>query len=651
MKNERTNIRNIAVLAHVDAGKTTLTEALLFHAGAVKVAGSVNNQTAHTDTLEVERARGISVQAASAVLNHKGVQIRILDTPGHADFVGEVERSLRAVDGVILLVSLAQGIQAHTIALWQAVVALHIPTILVINKIDNTNYAIEDGLLAIQQTLSANAIPVMQLQNGVPADIFATANPYADLWAELGSLENPALLDDYVEGKAQEALRSLSVAYAQSCQAFPVFFTSGLKGVGISQLLDGIVRYLPAPVSTGEELCALVYRVVHEGTTRVAQVRMFGGTLSVRDTIALSPQEEALRITKIKTPFVNDNAELKEALPGDIVNLYGLHTAKAGDVLGNGATIPAGVQIAQPLLTLFVRPQTQQELPQLLGALTQLSAEDPHLNVSWFREQQALHLHATGPLQLQILSSLLQERYGLTAQMGAAGVIYKETPIKEAVGFTHYTMPKPCWAVIYFKVEPLPRGSGLVYQSAVHVNNIMPRYQSQMEDTIPRAAKQALYGWELTDCKITAVGGEHHLVHTHPLDFIVATPMALMNALEAAGTKLLEPYMQLHITVPAQEGAKVIGLLSNMRAEFKDSFPTGDQLTILAQAPLNDIMDFPIRLSTLTNGRAMLNLQFDSYQDCAPGFVTHLPRRSVDPRDRAKYILAARSALDGNIFS
>lgn len=640
---------NIAVVAHVDAGKTTLTESLLYCAGAINERGAVDRGTAHTDMLEVERTRGISVRAEPALLQSGDMEIHIIDTPGHTDFASEVERSLRAADGAVLIVSAADGVRPHTAALWSALRARGIPAIIALNKIDMPNVSAEDSAAEIAARLTSDALPVQR-----------SADDLSWAWeSECPALENlaltlseydPSLLDKYTSGSGKEAVKDAVCAAAREGRFFPIVYTSGLRGTGISELLTAIRLFLP-PSSAGDgRLAALIYRITHEGSARVAETRIFSGSISLRDSISTGGEDK--KVGRLTLPYANKKGETASASAGDIVNIYGLAGARAGDIIGDASLVPGdGPSIAQHILTSAVTPKDPENTQALLSALRMLSAEDPRLNLLWSRETGELRIFTAGMLQAEVLESILRDRFSLDAGISPAGVIYKETPKRAAEGFEAYTMPKPCWAILKFLVEPLPRGSGVQYSSIVPAKDIMPRYQSQVEDTVPRALMQGLYGWEVTDCRITLIDGNHHLIHTHPLDFIVATPMALMNAWVNAGMQLLEPWMQLAINCPADAAGRLTGELIAVRGSITESVPDGDNFGITAEAPLAELMNFPARLAAITRGQASLYMRLAGYRDCPPGFTAELPRRSVDPRDRAKYILAARSALDGNIFS
>ena len=248
---------------------------------------------------------------------------------------------------------------------------------------------------------------------------------------------------------------------------------------------------------------------------------------------------------------------------------------------------------------------------------------------------------------MEILEALLRERYGLAVSFTPPTVIYKETPTRAGRGFEAYTMPKPCWAVIDLWIEPGPRGSGLSYSSQVPNNQIFYRYQNHIETALPRALKQGLYNWEVTDLKVTLVGGEHHTIHTHPLDFFLATPMAVMNGLQHTGSTLLEPMQNVRISAPEEYVGKVIGDMIAMRGVFDSPVIAGGRFTMEARVPAAAFMEYTVRLASLTSGRGMVSTRFAGYEPCPLELGAEARRRGVNPLDREKWILTQRSAMKG----
>ena len=631
-------IRNLGVVAHVDAGKTTLTEQMLFLGGGIRALGSVDRGTSHTDWMDVERERGISVRSAATAFRWRDVAINLIDTPGHVDFSAEVERSLRVLDGAVLVLSAVEGIQAQTVVLWKALRAMGIPTLLFINKTDRMGADPDRVLEEIRRQFTPMALPLPERGDAaVPA---ATLERMAE--------HDELLLEYWAEGRPvpPALLRERMAALVRAGTFFPVLTGSAIKGLGMDRLLDAVVDCLPAPGGDPEgPVSGVVFKLEHDKIMgRIAFVRLFNGSLRNRDAVANATQGTQEKITQIRRVFAHRHEDTGELMAGDIASVCGLQ-ARIGDILGDPGPVPGAFRLAVPLLTVQAFAAQEADFPRLVSALKELADEDPMLELQWLREERELHLRIMGVIQMEVLASLLRTRFGLAASFGSPSVIYRETPARAGEGFIEYTMPKPCWAVLRFAIEPGERGSGVVYASAVRDDDMHYRYQNQVEKTLPEALKQGLHGWEVTDLKITLTAGQHHLVHTHPLDFAVATPMGIMNGLDATGTTLLEPMVDCAITVPAALGNRVIGDILQMRGSFESPELSGEAFQVVARVPVATSLDYPTRLGSLSGGRGVLSMSFAGYRECPLELGATSPRRGIDPRDQSKFIMAARKAL------
>lgn len=637
-------IRNVGLLAHVDAGKTTTTEQMLYVTGRIRTAGSVDAGTTQTDYLDVERERGISVRMATTVLPWQGCEINLVDTPGHVDFVAEVERSLQVLDGAVLIISAAEGVQAHTETLWHALRRRGLPTILFLNKTDRMGADVPAVLAEIASGLTDRAIPL---------DL-----PPAELADRLASFDEPTLAHFVETGTADPAfLRERLVALTRAGEAFPVLTGAALRGAGIRELLDAIVEFLPPPPAGTAEapLAGVVFKLDRDPAMgRVAYVRLFAGRLRNRDTVLNATRGEEAKVSQIRKMFARHHEDVGAIGAGDIAALCGLGAVRVGDILlGAGAgqeapgteAIPPLDRIAEPVLSVRVHPDTPADLPRLVQALQELTEEDPLLDVAWHPEIRELQVKVMGAIQIEVLGSMLRTRFGLGARFDPPSVIYRETPTQPGEGFVAYTMPKPCWAILRFAIEPGPRGSGLQYASVVNANRLLPSYQREVEKRVPEALQQGLLGWQVTDLKVTLIDGEHHIYHTHPLDWFVATPMGIMDGLVNTGTTLLEPIYAFRITVPEELGGKVLGDLLAMRAQFDGPVVAGGRFTVIGTLPVATSLAYPIRLASLSSGRGVINVRFDGYRPAPPDVIATRDRIGVNPLDRSKYILSVRGAL------
>jgi ribosomal protection tetracycline resistance protein len=684
---------NVGIFAHVDAGKTTTTEHILFESGRTRELGSVDEGTALTDSMDVERQRGISVRSALTTFYWNGAQINLVDTPGHVDFLSEVERSLRVMDSAVLIVSAVEGVQAQTEIIWNGLRRLGIPTLLFVNKMDRVGADPEAVLEQIRKHLSPDIIPLQiplgseqkfrgaaQLIDGNPLnglessgnerfvhrhdelnrtivdmseeEVLAFEEARIRLYDFLAERDED-LFEAYLENEndliSAERWMCTICELIRKARIFPIMYGAASRGLGIPALLDAIVQLLPSASGDPEEnLSGIVFKIERDKTMgRMAYVRVYEGSIRNRDVVYNHTQSIQEKVTQIRKVEGGRTEDLGLLEAGDIAAVCGLTQVRIGDVLGGPESIPPEAQLAVPLLTVRVHWANEEQYPQVVQALQELSDEDPLLDVQWLQDERELHAKVMGPIQLEILSSILETRYGLAVTFGQPSVIYKETPVQSGEGFIAYTMPKPCWAILRFKIEPGPRGSGLVYESQVKSEDLLAQYQNEVQRRVPEALMQGLYGWEVTDLKVTLVYGQHHVWHTHPLDFAVATPMGMMDGLANTGTTLLEPMLRVRIIVPEENGGRVMNDLVQMRGTFDPPVLQGERMLIEGRVPLATSMNYPVELSSYTKGRSTFASFFDGYEPCPPEVKAVRPRRGVNPLDQAKYILNVRKALQG----
>lgn len=658
------NRRNVGIFAHVDAGKTTTTEHILFESGRTRMLGSVDNGTAVTDWLDIEKERGISVRAATISYNWKGLQVNLVDTPGHVDFLSEVERSLRVMDGAVLVISAAEGVQAQTELIWNELRRLNIPTLIYINKMDRTGIDEEALLGEIRQYLSADAVPVQQpigrerefqgVRPLLPADSEGAVQN-AGLEEAIATLEeqvaerNEGLLMRYLEGDkvAPQEWKKAAAQLTRSCSLFPVLYGASSRGLGVTELMDAIGDYLPEPEGdTAAPLSGIVFKVERDKVMgRMAFVRLYAGQLHNRDIVRNYTQQTDEKITQIRKVDGGRSEDAGVLYAGDIAAVCGMGEVRIGDILGSPAPIPPEARLAVPLLTVRVYWENEADYPGVVKAMQELADEDPLLDVQWLAQERELHLKVMGQIQLEMLTSVLKSRFDLNVRFGTPSVIYKETPKQAGEGFIAYTMPKPCWAILRFQIEPAPRGSGLQYEADVRAEDLLPQYQNEVARRVPEALTQGLYGWEVVDLRVKLVEGQHHVWHTHPLDFAVATPMGIMDGLNNVGTRLLEPVLAFRISVPEEYAGRVMNDLIQMRGTFEPPVLQGGRITMVGRVPMAESMEYTIELNSLTKGRGAIVTFFDGYEECPEGFVAERKRIGVNPLDQSKYILSVRKAL------
>ncbi len=648
------SIRNIAIMAHADAGKTTITEQFLFLGGQLKKPGNVDQGTAQTDNLPVERERGISVCSAHTSFQWDQTRINLADTPGHVDFSADVERIMRIPDGVILVISAVEGIQAHTETLWAALRQRHIPVMFFINKIDRVGADSESVIMSIEKELKVKPLSLQETsqEGGNDAGI-------RDLWSsefiqdhlvERIVATDEALLNKYLEGEklSFHELDEQLIHLVRSCEVFPLLFGAAKLGLGMEELLNAVVKYLPPPGGDpGKPLSALVYGIGHDKIMgKIAYVRLFNGTITNREVVFNATKQVEEKVTQVRRIFPGRFEDIGTAEAGDIAGISGLASASVGDLLGTGhERIPAEVKLRIPLLIVQIKAVNQKDYPALAEAMQELAAEDPSLEFEWLRDESELLVRIMGWIQMEVLERILADRFGIEAKFENPTVIYQETPSSASEGFVRYWMPKPCWAIMRFRIEPGERGSGVVYKSVVPVNNIQQKYQKEVERTIKSALKQGIKGWEVTDLKITLAEGEDHTVHTRAGDFVVATPMGIMDGLVNAGTTLLEPMIRFHINAPEDLLGVITSDITRIRGSFESPEMDNGRFTLSGIMPLATSLDFPVKLSSRSGGKARISTHFCGYRECTDEQGVIRPYKGISPLDTAKYILKARRAI------
>lgn len=640
---------NIGIMAHVDAGKTTLTERMLGFTGAVRSVGSVDDGTATTDWLEVERRRGISVSAACAEMDYRGDRICIIDTPGHVDFAGEVERSLSVLDGAVLTVTSVDGVQPYTEVLWRASDKLGIPVIAVINKADRTGSDISSVMDQLRKLTGGKAVRINSIRAEGSAECeedVLTDSEREDMLLDLAGTD-PGIEEKLFSGQ-EISDAEWREALARACRerrAVPVICASAKTGQGIGTILDSITGFLPDSSALDTDgLSGKVFHVIHDDTMgKICFVRLFGGKISVRDAVK-DPSGQEDKVTQLRRYSGRKYEDIQSFSAGEVAAVCGLSGFTNGDTLGE---LPddRSASIAEAMIMVGAEPEDESRRQDLLAALRELTDEEPLLAVDYNTSTREISIRITGVVQREVLEETLKERYDIGCRMTEPRVVYKETPVGKGVGKWAYVMPKPCWAIVELTVEPLPLGSGLRFRSAIKEDVLARRYQHHVELSVYETAAQGLKGWEVTDALVTLTDGMSHHIHTHPLDFFVATPVSFLRALTDSGTRLLEPYIKASISASEDMLGKVLGHIVDMKGEFSSPEIRDGRFYLEAVMPLSKAMDYPLRFRMLTSGKGAYTSSFLEYRPCPDDVEEVLPRRGVDPLDIDRWILYRRSAI------
>jgi ribosomal protection tetracycline resistance protein len=645
-------IRNIAIFAHVDAGKTSLTEQLLFHSGKIRSLGSVDKGNTQTDNLEIERQRSITITSSILSFEWENYKINLIDTPGHIDFSSETQKAFLAIDAAILIISAVEGIQAQTEKLINLLLIKKKPFIVFINKIDRMG---ADSNAIIQELNNELHLETFQMQsihdegsNEVSTskvwdqDIFSINTSLIEKIVEYNEkLLNQYFLEEELDFKI---LDDELIKLSQNQKLIPIFLGSAKFDKGIDSLLHGITHYLPKPKIKDSDLLGIIFKTYYQKDGKWSAIRLFSGNIKTRTQLYNASQEIVEKINLIKCIDLNKQQIIEEVVAGDIALIKGLTQTIPGDFVGKLPKDELQTNLSKPLLSVQVLPNLN-DVNKLIEALSILNNEDPDLEFKFIKEEREFHIKIHGEIQKEIIQSILKSRFNIEVSLSNPTIIYKETPTVIAEGYVRYWMPKPCWAIMKFKIEPLKTGGGIVFNSVVGVNKIKKQYQKDVQKTIPYALQQGILGWEVDDIRITLIDGEDHEMHTKSNDFSIATPMGILDGLNKAKMTLLEPILSFKIKTPNDFIGKINSELINLRAAIKSSEISTNNIIIQGEIPLATSLDFPIKLSIITGGKAKLSTQFLKYQKCDINLGKTRKYKGISPLDTAKYILKARKAL------
>ena len=632
-------IINIGILAHVDAGKTTLTESLLYTSGAIAELGSVDEGTTRTDTMNLERQRGITIQTAVTSFQWEDVKVNIIDTPGHMDFLAEVYRSLSVLDGAVLLVSAKDGIQAQTRILFHALQTMKIPTIFFINKIDQEGIDLPMVYREMKAKLSSEIIVKQKV--GQHPHINVTDNDDMEQWDAV-IMGNDELLEKYMSGKPfkMSELEQEENRRFQNGTLFPVYHGSAKNNLGIRQLIEVIASKFYSSTPEGQsELCGQVFKIEYsEKRRRFVYVRIYSGTLHLRDVIRIS-EKEKIKITEMCVPTNGEIVPADHACPGEIVILAD-DTLKLNDILGNEKLLPHKTRIdnPMPLLRTTVEPQKPEQREALLNALAEIADTDPLLHFDIDTVTHEIMLSFLGKVQLEVICSLLEEKYHVGVAMKEPSVIYLERPQKKASYTIHIEVPpNPFWASIGLTVTPLPVGSGTQYKSEVSLGYLNQSFQNAVMEGVRYGMEQGLYGWGVTDCQICFDYGVYYSPVSTPADFRFLAPVVLEQALKKAGTQLLEPYLSFTLFAPQEYLSRAYNDAPKYCAIIESTRLEKDEVIFKGEIPARCIGEYRNDLNFYTNGRSVCITELKGYQETS-GEPVFQPRRPNSRLDKIRHM-------------
>lgn len=589
----------VGILAHVDAGKTTLSEAMLYHSGQIRKLGRVDKQNAFFDTFQLERERGITIFSKQAVLNVEGMQVTLLDTPGHVDFSAEMERTLQVLDYGILVISASDGVQGHTRTLWRLLQKYGIPTFIFINKMDMAGTDQIKVLRQLQDQLDGGCIDFSgnRDENEFMENIAVSDEDALALFLEKGTLSD--------SGIAKLILRR---------KVFPCFFGSALKLQGVAEFLDGMSRFMRSPV-LDEEFGAKVFKITRDTQgNRLTHLKITGGSLKVKTVLSTSSEENAReKINEIRIYSGEKYEMCEEVRAGEVCAVTGLAGTHPGQ--GIGEEVDTKAPELQPVMNYQCILPEDIHPHQALENLRILQDEDPLLHVEWNEQLQEIHLQLMGEIQLEVLRRLILDRFSMNIGFGPGSVIYKETIEEPVIGMGHFE-PLRHYAEVHLLLEPGERGSGLSFRSRCSLDVLTRNWQNlvltHLRETIHPGV---LTGSPITDMKITLLNGRAHLKHTEGGDFRQATYRALQHGLKTGKSLLLEPWYEYRMELPNESVGRAISDVQKMNGSFQ-SEAYGDYTLLTGEAPVSLFGNYASELHAYTHGQGRLFCSVSGYRAC-----------------------------------
>ena len=673
---ELDHIRNIGIIAHIDAGKTTTTERILYYTGKTYKIGDIDEGTTVMDWMEEERKRGITIVSAATTAYWGGYRINIIDTPGHVDFTAEVERSLRVLDGGITVLDAEEGVQSQSETVWRQADKYKVPRICFVNKMDKLGADFLATVKSIEEKLGANPA-IMVLPIGAESafkGIYDLLHRKSVIWSgeELGAkfdvtdeipqgMKNEiekyrsklvekiaetddALLEKYL-GNQEITVLELKAALRRSVIAYklvPIFAGSSLRNKGVQPLLDGVVDYLPSPVdlvsvkginpktkeeeirklTPEESLAGLAFKIQNDPHVgKLTYFRVYSGKVTAGTYIYNSTKNAQERVGRLLLMHSNERTEIKEAFAGEIVAIVGLKETTTGDTLCDPEKpiILEKITFPEPVISLAIEPKTKSDQERLGYALKRLMDEDPTFQVKTNHETGQTIISGVGELQLEVKVNTMKADFGVEANVGAPQVAYKETVVRTAEGEGKYIKQsggRGQYGHCFLRVEPKPRGEGFEFINDIKGGSIPTEFIKSIEKGVKETMENGiLLGYPMVDMDVTVYDGSFHEVDSSDIAFKIAASQALQAATKKAGLTLLEPIMKVEVTTPNEFMGDVIGDLSSKRAQISGTEDRARAAIILALAPLSELSGYATTLRSMSKGRASYYMEPSHYEE------------------------------------
>lgn len=603
--------KTIGILAHVDAGKTTFSEQLLYYTNSIKHRGRVDHKDAFLDSHDIERQRGITVFADQGMFTYGDSNYYVLDTPGHIDFSPEMERGIQAMDYAIVIISAVEGIEGQTETVWELLRKHGVPCFFFINKSDRIGADVQQVVEDIRSTFTANACDITDnlLSDGVMSEELI----------EFIAERDEALLDHYmVEGYSQDLWLNTMRRLIQENRIFPYTCGSALQGIGVDRFLQKLDLLTVTDYCNEQPFAGRVYRIRHDDQgTKITYIKALSGTLKVRDTIDYGVAEHMVteKVTQIRLYNGREYKAVDRVEAGELFAVTGLTRTHVGD--GVGALQERVSFDLIPTLKSKVIFEPNVNVKEALASFNMLNAEDPSLNVTWEEKLQQIHIHVMGKIQLEVLEQLIKERFNLNVTFGTPEILYKETIVTETIGYGHFE-PLGHYAEVHLQIQPGERNHGIVFQNACHADDLSVGNQNLIRHHVfEREHHGLLTGSPFTDVVVTLLTGRAHNKHTSGGDFREATYRALRQGLEKTQNVLLEPYYHFKIKVELDHIGRVLSDISQAHGRFDAPKSEGNSKVIISgTVPVATFMDYNSQLASFTQGKGFISLTFAGYDRC-----------------------------------
>jgi ribosomal protection tetracycline resistance protein len=598
---------NIGILAHVDAGKTSLTERILFDNGVIKTLGSVDQGNTQTDTMKLERERGITIKSAVVSFTFKNQKINIIDTPGHPDFIAEVERALGVLDAVIFVVSAVEGVQAQTRVLMRTLKKLQIPTIIFINKIDRVGAREIDLIEEIKNQLDLDVVPL---------------NSVSDIGTRQATI-----------------LPIQNINFIQNVRDYPIVFGSAITGVGVSDLMNVLEKYFKPKEDSDSELSGIIFKIERGASSeKISYIKLYSGELHLQTNIEIhrTSEEETnsfnSKITKLQTFQDGKNIDVKTAKAGDIVKIWGLTEAHVNDWIGLQPKLNT-THFGKPNLEIVIRSKNLNDSSKLFTALSDMSEQDPLINIHQ-TEDGILSVQLYGEVQKEIIKEILNEEYKIEVEFDKTQTIYVEKVVGIGTSYANKTHEDNYFdATLRFKITPNLDNIGIIFKPGPGIGGLPTAFIRAVEKTVYKTLKQGLYGWEIIDAIIEVTEVGYWDASSSGWDFRNITPLLLMQAIQKAGTEVYEPLNKFQLDLPDSSLPKVLNVLATSEAQI-----TNVEINhIEGIIPVRNTFDFERKIPELTSGEGVFSIEFGGYQK-VHGEIPTRKRTDFNPLDKQEYM-------------